>query len=155
MSAAATGVFAGHSTNLGRWVQLGIASGNVINVAFSAERPEGVAGDHPLLEQILAYLDDGQQADLSTVAIALTVPTEHRHVYETVRAIPFGTERTVADVVARTATLASGEEGAGIVRTALAANPIPLLIPEHRVAEIDGSTDAEIRRRLRDLEGFG
>lgn len=153
MSVAATGVFAGHSTSLDRWVQLGIASGNVINLAFSAERPEGVADDHPLLERILAYLDDGQEVDLSTVEIALTVPTEHRHVYETVRAIPFGTERTVADVVALTATLESDEEGA--VRTALAANPIPLLIPDHRVEAIDGSTDAEIRRRLRDLEGLG
>lgn len=152
MSESATGVFAVESTYLDRWVQVGIASGNVIRITFPTTPAEN-ASSHSILERLLAYLD-GEADAFDDVQIALTVPTDHRQVYDTVRALPYRSDHTIEEIVARSPALTPGEESAELVRTALAANPIPIIIPDHRVADADGPMDDAVREKLRDLEGL-
>lgn len=157
METAASGRYARRSAYLARWVQLGLASGKVIKIEFPRQEPEGdVAHDHPLLDRLVAYLDDGATEEFPDVTTGLTVPSDHRDIYETVRTIPYGTDWTPHAVAERTATIATENgDGAVAVREALRVNPVPIVVPGHRVANIPGAVEGEIRRSLRDREGIG
>ena len=48
------GIYARESTYLGRYVQVGIASGRVISVSFPERPDEGYETDHELLDRICA-----------------------------------------------------------------------------------------------------
>lgn len=155
MNAAPTGVFVARSTYLDRWVQIGVASGKVINVAFPVDRPEPVVDEnHPVLDRVLAYLDDGERDTFEDVDIGLTVPTEYRRIYDTVRTIPYGTEWSSEHVAEQTAILEPGEESLQTVREALGANPVPVIVPDHRVTGLPGSLASQLRGALRDREGL-
>lgn len=151
-----SGMFAGRSDFLDRWVRIGVASGKVISVSFPEDGPDApVDRDHPALTRLIAYLDEGEANGFEDVEIGLTVPTDHRRIYDTVRAIPHGANRTVASVAERTAVVASGEDGLSAVRSALADNPVPVLVPDHRVDGVTGAPDPPVRTALRELEGLG
>lgn len=149
--AADAGVFARESPVLGRAVQVGVAAGRAISVSFPEEVPPDAGADHPLLDRLFAYLD-GDRVDVTDVEVALTVPTERRRVLEAVRTVPYG--RTVdVEAVARMADLdpEDAEERETVV-AALAENPVPVLVPDHRVEGARGATPAAVAERLRDLE---
>lgn len=147
------GVFASRSSYLDRWVQLGVAGGKVINVAVPTAH-DGEADEHPVLDRLLAYLDDGSREGLEDVEIGLTVPTIHRHVFETVREIPHGTAWTAGEVVDRTAVLTPEDDGETVVREALGGNPVPVLVPGHRVDGMHGAVPRDVRDALRRREGI-
>lgn len=153
MSEGDSGVFIGYSESLERWIQLGIASGNVIQLTVLTDSP-GPSDSHPILDRVLAYLDKEDGHTVSEIPIALTVPTQQREIYQTVREIPYGHEWAVSDVVARTAVLEPGEGSIGSVRECLTANPIPILIPDHRVSDSSGSLEPAVRERVRSIEGL-
>lgn len=46
------------------------------------------------------------------------------------------------------------EDAADRVRRVLAANPAPLLVPDHRVRDGPSAIDPEVEQRLRNLEGL-
>lgn len=153
-----TGVFAARSDFLDRWIQVGVVSGNVINVAFPTSRPteaevEAKAG-HPVLERLLAYLDEGTRDDFADVEIALTGPTAYRPVYDAVRTIPYGSETTTVELASTIAQLAPEDDPEHVVTNALRANPVPVLVPDHRVTDGPGGLDPDIRDRLRTREGL-
>lgn len=148
------GLFTRRSERLDRWLQFGMAGGRVIKVDFLVERPDGATDDHPLLDRFERYLDHGEAVDFRHVEIALTGPTDHRPVYETLRDVPHGTEVTVDDLVERTAQVPNDEAGRRTAREALTANPVPVLVPDHRVVDVTGGSGTEIRRHLRELEGL-
>jgi methylated-DNA-[protein]-cysteine S-methyltransferase len=148
------GIYARESPLLDRYVQLGVAQGRVISVSFPA-RPEGNAqSDHALLDRIDAYLE-GSEKSFTDVEVALTVPTDQRRVLETVRGIPYGTQVGVEKVAGMTAGLDPGEsDDQRLVRTALAENPAPLLIPDHRVRDGPSAAPPAVEQKLRSLEGL-
>ncbi|MFB6124686.1 MAG: MGMT family protein [Halanaeroarchaeum sp.] len=149
---AAAGIYARESSYLGCYVQIGVAGDRVISVSFPETPDADAETDHPLLDRIDAYLE-GVADDFADVEIGLTVPTDQRAVLETVREIPYGEQATVDDVVRRTATLT--EDGADeVVRSALAENPVPLLVPDHRVRNGPSAAPPEVEQRLRSLEGL-
>ena len=150
---APSGLFAAESTYLDRWVQIGVASGKVIRLSFHRQTPGG-SPDHPLLERLIAYLDEGHQDDFGTVEIGLTVPTQERAVYEAVREIPFGTSTNLAAIAERIPTLDDGEESSTAVANALETNPIPVLVPDHRVDHAQSGYDNTVRSLLREREGI-
>jgi len=152
MSHAGEGIYAVESERLGRAVQLGIASGKVINVSFPEAPDAGAQGDHPLLARIERYLA-GEQEDFADVDVGLTVPTDQRAVLEKVRTIPYGESVTV-DQLARMAPGLDPEEDRAVVRTALAENPVPLVIPDHRVRDGPGATPSGVAAGLRSIEGL-
>lgn len=150
----AAGIFARESMYLGRYVQIGVAGNRVINVSFPLDVEADVGDDHPLLDRVERYLD-GARERFDDVELAMTVSSEHRAVLEAVRAIPYGEQRTV-EGVARTTPGLNAEEDDDLetVREALANNPVPILIPDHRVRNGPSGAPAEVEQRLRALEGL-
>jgi methylated-DNA-[protein]-cysteine S-methyltransferase len=148
-----TGVFAREFPQVDRVVEVGVASGRVISVSFPDAVSSDADPDHPVLDRIAAALDGDPDADLAAVEVALTVPTDRRRVLEATREIPRGETATPAQV-ARLADLdPDDEDDAATVREALAANPVPLLVPDHRVPAVAGATPPEVGSYLRDVEG--
>lgn len=145
---ADAGVFARESPSLGRVVQVGVAAGRAISVSFSEAIPPDAGDDHPMLDALFAYLD-GERPDVTDLPVALTVATDRRRVLEAVREIPAGRTATV-EGVARMAGLDPDDRET--TTTALAENPVPVLVPDHRVEDADGATPADVAERLRDLE---
>ena len=145
------GIFARESAYLDRYVQFGEAQGRVISVSFPRESPEDANEDHSLLDRIEAYLE-GATEDFDDVTVALTVPTDQRAVLEAVREVPYG-ENADCGQLARMAGLDPDDsDDVRLVRTALAENPAPLLIPDHRVRDGPSGAPAEVEQRLRSLE---
>ena len=115
---------------------------------------ENAAGEHELLDRVEAYLE-GVKDDFRDVAIGLTVPTDHRHVLERVREIPYGEQISVADLVRSVPTLdADDDADLDVARTALDENPFPLFVPDHRVRDGPSAAPAEVEQRLRSREGL-
>ncbi|MDL5361959.1 MGMT family protein [Halalkalicoccus sp. NIPERK01] len=149
MDESDTGIYAREIAGIDRVVQIGIASGRVISLSLPDTPSEEATRGHALLDRIERYLG-GEHDDFEDVPIALTVPTDHRAVLEKARAIPFG-ETTDVATLART-TPGLDEEDEAVVRAALESNPVPILIPDHRVADGPNALSPEITRLLRSLE---
>lgn len=148
------GIFARESPYLDCYVQLGVASGRVISVSFPGAPEDNAEADHPLLDRIEAYLE-GEVDEFDDVTVALTVPTDRRAVLEATRSLPYGEQVSVEELARMTAGLDGGDEAAHeTVRTALADNPAPLLVPDHRVRDGPSGAPPEVEQRLRSLEGL-
>jgi methylated-DNA-[protein]-cysteine S-methyltransferase len=148
------GIYAHESSYLDRHVQFGEAQGRVLSVTFPNAPDDEAASDHALLDRIEEYLT-GVEDDFADVTVALTVPTDRRAVLETVREIPYGEQVSVNQLVRMTPDgNPDDEEDVRTARSALADNPTPLLIPDHRVRDGPSAAPAEVEQRLRSLEGL-
>lgn len=153
LTADDTGVYARHSERLGRYVEVGTASGRVVAVSFPETAPADATTEGAVLSRVFDYLD-GEEDDFRDVTVALTVPTDQRAVLEATRNVPYG--RSVRP--RRVAKMAAGidpedDDDRRTVRTALRENPAPVFVPDHRV-ETDGATPRAVADRLRELEGI-
>jgi len=148
------GIFAREFPAVDGYVQLGVAQGRVISVDFPA-RPQDDAGpDHDLLGRIGAYFD-GEADSFRDVTVALTLPTAQRRVLEALREVPYGKSVTVDQLARMTASLDDSDEAdLRAVRGALAENPAPVLIGDHRVRDASGATPAGVATVCRRLEGL-
>ncbi|MFN2331521.1 MAG: methylated-DNA--[protein]-cysteine S-methyltransferase [Halomonas sp.] len=117
--------------------------------------PEGGRRDDKALidarEQVLAYLD-GRRRSFS-LPLAPGGSDFQRQVWAALLRIPWGKTRTYGELARRL-----GREGAArAVGAANGANPLPLLIPCHRVVAVGGlggySGGLALKRRLLELEG--
>jgi methylated-DNA-[protein]-cysteine S-methyltransferase len=144
------GIYARQSDRLGRAVQVGVASGRVLGVSFPAEVPADAETDHPILDRVFDYLD-GVEDDFDDVEVALTVPTDQRRVLETLRKVPYGRTVSVEKLVGLSGFDTDSEADCRTVEAALRENPVPLLVPDHRVRG-PGATPGDVAERLRDLE---
>lgn len=102
-------------------------------------------------EQLLAYLA-GRRRHFS-LTLAPGGSEFQRQVWAALLRIPYGETRTYGDLARRL-----GREGAArAIGAASGANPLPLLIPCHRVVAADGlggySSGPALKRRLLTLEG--
>jgi methylated-DNA-[protein]-cysteine S-methyltransferase len=145
------GIHARESDYLERCVQIGVAGDRLISVSFP-QSAESESEDHDLLDRIFAYLE-GREDDFGNVNVVLTVPTDQRAVLEATRGIPHGEQVDVA-ALARTSAGIDPEENVETVRTALAGNPAPLVIPDHRVRDGPSAAPPEVAQRLREVEGL-
>ncbi|SFR40684.1 methylated-DNA-[protein]-cysteine S-methyltransferase [Halogeometricum rufum] len=145
------GVFARDSDRLGRAIQIGVASGNVISVSFPETAPADADADHPLLDRAFAYLD-GDEDHFDDVPVALTVPTDHRRVLDAVRKLPYGETVDFRRVVRMAGMDPEDDDDVATARTALRENPVLLFVPDHRVEDASGATPDEVARRLRGVE---
>jgi methylated-DNA-[protein]-cysteine S-methyltransferase len=94
----------------------------------AAAPPPAIAA---LISDITRYLD-GERVDFSTVPVDLSsLDPFRRKLYETMRALPWGTTTTYG-ALARTVGLTQWE-GARDVGEAMGRNPVPIVIPCHRV----------------------
>ncbi|SFS02114.1 methylated-DNA-[protein]-cysteine S-methyltransferase [Halomicrobium zhouii] len=146
------GIYARESAYLDRFVQIGAAGEKVISCSFPVTPDEEATDGHPVLERIDAYLQ-GAEDSFADAQIGLTVPTDYRNVLEAVREIPYGEQGSVQQVAQMAAGLDPNEDEDLItVREALADNPIPLLIPDHRVRDGPSGAPPEVEQKLRSLE---
>jgi methylated-DNA-[protein]-cysteine S-methyltransferase len=150
----AAGIYARESAYLERTVQIGVAGGRVISVSFPDEPDPEADDDHEILDRIFAYLE-GVEDDFADLEVALTVPTDQRAVLEATRKIPYG-DQVSAETLARMAGIfdPDDDEHLTVVRTALAENPLPLVIPDHRVRDGPSAAPPSIEQKLRSLEGL-
>lgn len=146
------GIFAREFHTLDRYVQLGIAQGRVISVAFPETPEDDADADHELLDRIGAYLE-GSEDDFADVTVALTLPTDRRDVLETVREIPYGTQVSIEQVAGMTAGL-DPEDDRRLVREALQDNPAPLFVPDHRVRDGPSAAPPGVVQTFRSVEGL-
>lgn len=148
------GIYARESVYLDRYVQFGIAQGRVISVSFPATEPADAEDEHELLDRVQSYLD-GTREEFADVQVAMTMQTDHREVLEAVREIPYGREQTVEGLT-RMVPGRDAEEQSDrtVVREALEANAIPLLIPDHRVRDGPSGAPATVEQKLRSVEGL-
>lgn len=148
------GIYARESTYLDRHVQLGAASGRVLSVSFPHDPDEEATGDDELLDRIFAYLE-GVEEDFADVQVALTLPTDQRAVLERVREIPYGDQIDVETLARMTSGIDhTDDEDLNVVRTALDENPVPLLVPDHRVRDGPSAAPPDVEQKLRSLEGL-
>lgn len=134
------------SARLGLWfVQVRWSGDKVYRVRFSRTALPG-----PVPVPISRYLA-GLTDDLSDLRIGAAIPgAAAARIYEQVRSIPYGSTATYGEI----ASLAGTSPRA--VGQAMRRNPVPLLIPCHRVVSRDGpggfTPDPEIKLLLLDLE---
>lgn len=150
MDASDTGIYAREIEGIDRVVQIGVASGRVISLSVPESIPDETTHDHDLLDRIERFVS-GEIVSFEEVPIALTVPTDCRGVLDGVRKIPYGKESDVATLARKTPGL-DPEEDEEIVRSALEANPVPILIPDHRILDGPSPLPADLVRRLRSNE---
>ncbi len=109
-----------------------------------------------LIGQLVAYFA-GQQVDLSGVAVDLSrVPAFHRSIYCALRKVGWGETATYGELARR-----AGAPGAArAVGQAMGRNPVPIIIPCHRVLAAGGRIGgfsayggALTKERLLALEG--
>lgn len=145
------GIYARRFDTLDTVIQLGIASGKLIDVSFPESAPGDAETDHEVFELIENYLE-GDRLALTEVEIALTVPTDQRQVLDALQNVSAGNTVTVE----RLTKLAGLDPDSGAdqetVRTALRENPVPLVIPDHRVRDAEGATPERVAAALRQQE---
>ncbi|MFC7077032.1 MGMT family protein [Haloarcula halophila] len=148
------GIYARESDYLDRYVQFGAAGDRVISLSFPTHPEDVTSDDHALLDRIDDYLS-GTEDGFEDVTVGLTVPTEQRRVLEAVREVPYGENATVEQVARMTPDLdATEQDDLAAVREALAGNPVPLLIPDHRVRDGPSSAPPAVEQKLRSVEGL-
>lgn len=152
---ALAGIYARELPTVDRHVQLGVASGTLVHVSFPPTPDEDADDDHELLDRFERVFEDGEPDDFEDVEIGLTVPTDQRAVLERLREVRPGETVDVESLTRMTPSLdAEEDEDRGTVREALAANPIPVVLPDHRVDGVAGAIPGAVRRRLREVEGL-
>ncbi|WP_276261570.1 MGMT family protein [Haloglomus litoreum] len=146
-------MYARESPYLDRYVQLGVAGEKLINVSFPEDPNEGAEAEYPLLDRVFAYLE-GKKDEFTEVDVALTVPTDQRTVLEALRSVPYGEDVSV-ERLARMAGLDDDDQAdLQTVRVALDTNPVPIVVPDHRVRDGPSSAPPKVEQKLRSLEGL-
>ncbi|MEF8790885.1 MAG: MGMT family protein [Haloarculaceae archaeon] len=147
------GIYARESDYLGRYVQVGVAGGRLLSLSFP-ESPDPSAGeDHELLDRVFAYLE-GTHDDFRDVAVALAAATEDHRILTAVREVPYGENASVRQVTRMANLDAEDGDDRQRVRQALADNPAPLVVPDHRVRDGPSAAPPSVEQRLRSLEGL-
>lgn len=147
-------LYARKSSYLGQCVQLDVVNGRVRSVTFPGGIGPETATDHDLLDRIFAYLD-GSAEEFAAVAIEFALPNTQRAVLEAVRELSYREQVSVDQLIQRASGMERTQtEVPRLARTALAANPAPLLIPDHRVRDGPSAAPPKIEMKLRSLEGL-
>ncbi len=149
-----SGIFVRESPYLQRYVQLGFASNRLLSVSFPETDNPNFKTEHPLLDRVEAYLE-GESDSFEDVNVAITRRTDYWDVLEALRSVPYGEGVTVEALARSTSGLDPEDESDHqLVRTALSNNPVPLVIPDHRVSDGPSSAPPAVEQRLRSLEGL-
>jgi methylated-DNA-[protein]-cysteine S-methyltransferase len=148
------GIYAREAPSLDRYVQVGYAQGKVLRVSFPPNPDDDASSEHPLLDRLVDYLG-GTEDDFADVEVALTLPTDQRAVLQAVRELPYGESVDVAALARMTPGLDDeADEDRATVREALAANPAPAVIPDHRVRDGPSAAPGDVAEHLRQVEGL-
>lgn len=145
------GIYAREFAQLGTVIQLGVASGQLISVSFPAELPADAATEHEIFSQIEAFLD-GDRLALTEIEIALTVPTDQRQVLDALQSVPAGNTVSVSRLAKLAGLDEESDDDLETIREAVRSNPLPLVIPDHRVHGVTGATPPAVATKLEQIE---
>lgn len=146
------GIYAREFDALDCYLQLGVAGDRVISVEFPAKLPEDASPDHPLFDRVADYLA-GTEDHFDDVQVGLTLPTDQRRVLEAVRNVPYGETITLDRLLRMTPEMdPDSEDDHRTARDALAANPVPLFVPDHRIENSPSGAPDRVVRALRRVE---
>lgn len=141
------------SAPLGLDVLLTVEEGAVTRLALAKPAGAPMKADDPWLARVLSHLESGKD-DLADVPARPAVPAFHARVLARLRRIPPGEVATYGDLARELGNVARAVGGA------CAANPIPLILPCHRVVGSDGDLvhfgcegGVATKRRLLEIEG--
>lgn len=131
-----------------------LAGKNVVEIDFTHPQDPriDVSTKHPYLERVDDYFY-GRSKSLNLPYLIDTTPFRAK-VYEVTRKIPYGKTLSYSEVAAK----AGSPKAARAVGAAMAANPLPLIIPCHRVVGSNGKLTGftgglNIKEMLLELEG--
>ena len=152
---ASAGVYAREYESVDAVVELGVAGGRVIAVRFPPAQPDDAGREHPVLDQIGAALKGSTDAleALATAEVGLTLATDRRRVLEALRSVPAGQSVSVSRLTRLAGSDPNDADDLETVTAALRANPVPILVPDHRVDGGPYATPTPIRGVLRQAEG--
>lgn len=124
----------GFSSEIELFVDLALRGDRVTDVRLLRSAPaSGLRPNHPHLRRVLKHLESGRE-DLRDIPVDLHVSPFERQVLEEVRRIPAGETRSYGEIARRI-----GRPGASrAVGNAVAHNPVPVVIPCHRVVPLHG-----------------
>ncbi|MFC7225887.1 MGMT family protein [Salinirubellus salinus] len=147
------GIFARESPYLDRYVELGVASGRLLTVRFPGSPDPEAGDDHPLLDRVFAYLE-GERDTFRDVDVALSAATPDHAILQAVRELPYAEDSSVQRVARLAGLDPEDQSDLDRVRQALADNPAPIFVPDHRVRDGPSAAPPAIEQRLRSLEGL-
>lgn len=134
-------------------LEIEIVDDRVRAVGFSDDPDPAATDEHELLDRIDRYLSGTVEDAFADIAVDLDAPADERAVLEAVRALPFGENATVDDIARATEAYdAATDEDLDTVREILDRNPVPLIIPDHRVRDGPSAAPPRVEQRLRSLE---
>lgn len=156
MDAARRETYARYDPYLETYVEVSLVDDKVTSVTFP-DNPDPEAGeDHNLLDRIEDYLSGTARDDFTDVPVELSGSPTERAVFETVRALPYGENASIEQLVRSLDGLdADRHEDHDLVREILDGNPIPLIVPDHRVRDGPSGAPPAVEQRLRSLEQIG
>jgi O-6-methylguanine DNA methyltransferase len=132
--AEAMSLYARFSEDLGLYVNIALSGGEVSSVSMTRDEPREPHGaDHPYLARIIKHLSSGKD-NLRDIPVRLSVPPFDRAVLNALRDIPPGDIVTYGEVASRIGR----PRAARAVGSACARNPVPIVIPCHRVVPATG-----------------
>ena len=142
------------------WLELRTSSKGVRSISYMAGKSAPSSGASPCQDPIMAQLVNELDSYFSGELKTFTVPLDpsgtsfQRSVWEELFRIPYGTTRSYGQV----ARSLGNARAARAVGSANHCNPIPILVPCHRVISSDGSiggyaSGLDIKRALLNLEG--
>ena len=149
------GIFAREYESIDTVVELGVAGDRVIAVRFPPNPPSDAGPDHPLLDHIGTAIDGSTDAleTLATTDIGLTLATDRRQVLEALRSVPVGQSVSVSRLTRLAGDDPNDPDDLETVTAALRSNPVPILVPDHRVDGGPYATPTSVRDALRRTEG--
>jgi O-6-methylguanine DNA methyltransferase len=119
------------------WIEISAVEGGVQHIKF-IERPGTISEEgNKHLSQCLTQLDayfSGKKHPFHTFSLAMVGTEFQQRVWDAALEIPFGETRTYAEL----ACALGGKKYARAVANALGANPLPLIIPCHRIVASSG-----------------
>ena len=146
-----------HSKAVG-WLELRVSAKGVRSISFISPPPRPIKSTHhPLMQKLVTELDQYFAGNPITFSVPLDPESGtsfQRRVWEQLALIPYGKTRSYVDI-ARKVDCPRGGRAVGLANKN---NPIPILIPCHRVIKADGNlggynSGIEIKKSLLELEG--
>ncbi|MDW5562319.1 MAG: MGMT family protein [Methanomassiliicoccus sp.] len=134
MGADDDGIYVRFSEELGLYIEMVIKGGEVEAVSLTVEAPsEPYRTDHPFLERVIGHIATGRD-DLRDIPVHLVTSSFDHQVLEALREIPSGQVMSYGEVARKLGR----PRAARAVGNACARNPVPIIIPCHRVVPASG-----------------
>ncbi len=140
------------------WLELRVSDRGITSISFIKEPAAPMIGSaHSMMKKLTDELDRYFSGKLTafSIPVAFTAGSPfQRRVWKQLTLVPYGETRSYADIARGVGNPSASRAVGG----ANGSNPVPIVIPCHRVIRADGSiggysSGIHIKRKLLELEG--